>query len=104
MATPVYNAAWRNPGGYRQGGGRTWGVVTGSGSMLGGTTPQYHGAGQPASEDSGSFFDSTPVYRLPPSTGTTPHAVSAPSTTANDPTVQPSDPQPGQMAIVVRRS
>jgi hypothetical protein len=106
MATPVYNAAWRNPGGYpHRGGGRTWGIVTGNGSMLGGNTPQYLGAGQPPLEDSGSFFgDATPVYRSAPSTGTTPHTATAPSTTANDPTAQPSAPQPGQMAIVVRRS
>jgi hypothetical protein len=104
MATPVYNAAWRNRGGYGQRGGygargRTWGIVTGSGSMLGGNTPQYLGAAQPASEDSGSFFgDGTPVYRTAPSMSTTP------SMTASDATAQPPAPQPGQMAIVVPRS
>jgi len=104
MATPVYNAAWRNRGGQGHRGrhgarGRTWGIVTSGGSMLGGNTPQYLGAGQPTSEDSGSFFgDGTPVYRTAPSTVTTP------STTASDATAQPPAPQPGQMAIVVPRS
>lgn len=105
MATPVYNAAWRNPGGYRQGGGRSWGIVTGTGSMLGGNTPQYHGAGQPAAEDSGSLFGAgTPVYRPAPASTTAPHAVTVPSTAPSDATAQPSGPQPGPMAIVVRRS
>jgi hypothetical protein len=110
MATPVYNGPWSYSGGgysHRRGygSGRTWGIVTGGGSMLGGNTPQYLGAGQPTSEDSGSLFgDGTPVYRPAPSTGTTPQVATAPSTTSSDPTAQPSVPQPGQMAIVVRRS
>jgi len=104
MATPVYNAAWRNRGGHGHRGGhgargRTWRIATGSGSMLGGNTPQYLGAGQPTSEDSGSFFgDGTPVYRTAPSTVTTP------STTASTATMPPAAPQPGQTAIVVPRS
>jgi hypothetical protein len=107
MATPVYNAAWRNRGGYGQRGGygsrgRTWGIVTGNGSMLGGNTPQYLGAGQPTFEDSGSFFgDGTPVYRSAPSMATTTTAMTTPSTTASAATAQPPAPQPGQMAIVV---
>jgi hypothetical protein len=107
MATPAYNAAWRNQGGFRHRGGwgsrgRTWGIVTGHGSMLGGNTPQYLGAGQPTPEDTGSFFgaDGTPIYRSAPA----PLATTAPSTTPSDATAPPSDPQPGQMAIVVRRS
>lgn len=110
MATPAYNAAWRNRGGYghrgRFGGrGRTWGIVTGNGSMLGGNTPHYLGAGQPTSEDSGSFFgDGTPVYRTAPSMATTSTAQTTPSSTADAATVQPPVPQPGQMAIVVSRS
>jgi hypothetical protein len=110
MATPAYNAAWRNRGGYghrgRFGGrGRTWGIVTGNGSMLGGNTPHYLGAGQPTSEDSGSFFgDGTPVYRTAPSTATTPNAVTPPSSTASTATAQPPAPQPGQVAIIVPRS
>ena len=111
MATPAYNAAWRNRGGYGPRGGygsrgRTWGIVTGNGSMLGGNTPQYLGAGQPTSEGSGSFFgDGTPVYRTAPSTATTTTTTATtPSTTASDATAQPPAPQPGQMAIVVPRS
>lgn len=110
MATPAYNAAWRNRGGYGQRAGyggrrRTWGIVTGNGSMLGGNTPQYLGAGQPTSEDSGAFFgDGTPVYRTAPSSATTSMAMTAPSSTANATTAQPPVPQPGQMAIVVPRS
>ena len=96
MATPVYNAARRNFGyGSR---GRTWGIVIGNGSMLGGNTPQYLGAGQPVAEDSGSFFgNGTPVYRSAPSTGTTPSVASRVATVP-----QPA-PQPGQVAIVVPR-
>src|SRR5262245_39825494 len=110
MATPAYNAAWRNRGGYgrrgRFGGrGRTWRIVTGNGSMLGGNTPHYLGGGQPTSEDSGSFFgDGTPVYRTAPSTATTPNAVTAPSTTASTGTASQPAPQPGQVAIIVPRS
>jgi len=110
MATPVYNAAWRNRGGYGPRGGygsrgRTWGIVTGNGSMLGGNTPPYLGAGQPTSEDSGSFFgDGTPVYRTAPPSATTSTATTTPSSTANAATAQPPAPQPGQMAIIVPRS
>ena len=109
MATPAYNAAWRNRGGSgRRGGrgarGRTWGIATGNGSMLGGNTPKYLGAGQPTSEDSGSFFgDGTPVYRTAPS-GMTSTAMTTPSMTASTATASPPAPQPGQMAIVVPRS
>ena len=110
MATPAYNAAWRNRGGYghRGGGGgrgRTWGIVTGNGSMLGGNTPQYLGERQPPLEDSGSIFgDGTPVYRSAPSSVTPQTAMTTPSTTASEPTAPPSAPQPGQMAIIVPRS
>ena len=110
MATPAYNAAWRNRGGYGHRGGfggrgRTWGIVTGNGSMLGGNTPHYLGAGQPTSEDSGSFFgDGTPVYRTAPPSATTSTAMTTPSSTANAATAQPPVPQPGQVAIVVPRS
>ena len=97
MATPVYNAARRNRGyGSR---GRTWGIVTGNGSMLGGNTPQYLGAEQPASEESRSISgNGTPVYRSAPSTGTTP-SVTPSAATAPQPAQQP-----GQVAIVVPRS
>jgi hypothetical protein len=119
MATPVYNAAWRNSGGYSHPGGyegrgyggrgyghgRTWGIVTGNGSMLGGNTPPYLGGGQPPSEDSGTWFgDGTPVYRTVPPPTTTSTAMTTPSTTASDPTAPPPAPQPGQMAIIVPRS
>ena len=109
MATPVYNAAWRNRGGFGHRGGwggrgRTWGIVTGNGSMLGGNTPPYLGGGQPSSEDSGSLFgDGTPVYRSAPPSATTSTAMT-PGTTAGATTAQPPAPQPGQMAIVVPRS
>jgi hypothetical protein len=110
MATPAYNAAWRNRGGYGHRGGfgdrgRTWGIVTGNGSMLGGNTPPYLGGGQPTSEDSGSFFgDGTPVYRTAPSSATTTTAMTTPSSTANAATAKPPAPQPGQVAIIVPRS
>ena len=110
MATPAYNPAlrrggFRHPGGWG-GRGRTWGLVTGNGSMLGGNTPQYLGAGQPTPEDTGSFFggDETPIYRSAPAPTTTTLApMTAPSTTPSDATPPPPAPQPGQMAIVVRR-
>jgi hypothetical protein len=97
MATPVYNAAWRNRGGgYR---GRTWGIVIGNGSMLGGNTPQYLGTGQPAAEDAGWLSgNGTPIYRSAPSMVTTP-SVTPSAATAPQPA-----PQPGQVAIVVPRS
>ena len=97
MATPVYNAGWRNRGGgYR---GRRWGVVIGNGSMLGGNTPQYLGAGQPVAEDAGWFSgNGTPVYRSAPATGMTS------SVTPSAATAPPPAPQPGQVAIVVPRS
>ena len=96
MATPAYNAAWRNRGGYGHRGGfggrgRTWGIATGNGSMLGGNTPQYLGAGQPTSEDDGELIgDGTPVYRTPPSKA----AATPPSTTPSGPTA----PQPATVA------
>lgn len=110
MATPVYNAAWRSGGGYGQRGGwgsrgRTWGIVTGNGSMLGGNTPEYLGGGQPASEEAGFFGNGTPVYRSGPSTTITPNAAATtPGMTASEGTTQPPAPQPGQMAIIVPRT
>jgi len=110
MATPAYNAAWRNRGGYGQRGGfgdrgRTWGIVTGNGSMLGGNTPSYLGGGQPTSEDSRPFFgDGTPVYRTAPPSATTSTAMTTPSSTANAATANAPAPQPGQVAIIVPRS
>lgn len=97
MASPTYNAAnWRRRrtfGGHR----RQWGISFGSGSMLGGNTPQYLGSGQPEPEFRGSLIgDGTPVYLTPP---TTP-ATAEPSTTTSNATA----PQPATTAIVVPRS
>jgi hypothetical protein len=73
--------------------------------MLGGNTPHYLGAGQPAFEDSGSFLgDGTPVYRTAPPTVASSMPTRTPSTTASDTLTQPPAPQPGQMAIIVPRS
>lgn len=56
MASPVYNtAAFRRHhgfGGHRR---RRWGLAFGRGSMFGGNTPTYLGAGQPTSEDDGEL-------------------------------------------------
>ncbi len=105
MATPVYNpgGGYHGRGGYGHrggyGSGRRWGVLMGNGSMLGGNTPPYLGAGQPAAEGAGWFSgNSTPVYLAVPSTGTTP------SVTPSAVTAQLPAPQPGQVAIVVPRS
>jgi len=106
MASPVYNTA-----GFRRhrtfGGGhhRQWGIVIGSGSMLGGNIPPYLGAGQPVPESGGSLIgDGTPVYLTPPTTT----ATAAPSTTASSATApQPTTAtaaQPATVAVVVPRS
>ena len=114
MASPVYNtAAFRRHhgfGGHRR---RRWGLAFGRGSMFGGNTPTYLGAGQPTSEDDGELIgDGTPVYRTPPSKA----AAMPPSTTPSGPTVPQSAtvaaPQPATVtaapstttAIVVPRS
>ena len=108
MATPAYNAAWRSRAGYGQHTGygsrsRTWGIVAGNGSMLGGNTPQYLGGGQPAAEDSGSIFgNGTPDYRSAPTPATS-STVTPQSTAASD-APQPPGPQPGQVVVVVPRS
>jgi len=92
MASPVYNtAAFRRhhtSGGHRR---RRWGLAFGKGSMFGGNTPTYLGAGQPTSEDDGELIgDGTPVYRKPPPKA----AATPPSTTPSDPTA----PQPATVA------
>jgi hypothetical protein len=114
MASPVYNtAAFRRHhgfGGHRR---RRWGLGFGSGSMFGGNTPTYLGAGQPTFEDDGELIgDGTPVYRTPPSTT----AATTPSTTPSGPTAPQSPtamapqsatvaaPQSTTTAIVVPRS
>jgi hypothetical protein len=108
MTTPVYNGAGRSGLGGNSprggsGSGRTWGVITGIGSLFGGNTPQYQGAGQPAPEGSGGgwfFGDGTPVYRTASSMGTAP----TPGVTPSAATASQPVPQPGQVAIVVPRS
>jgi hypothetical protein len=120
MASPVYNTVAfrrrRTWGGGRHFGGRQrrwWGISLGSGSMFGGNTPHYLGAGQPTPDDGGeSIGDGTPVYLTPRSTT----AATTPSTTPSDPTVpqpatamasQPATvvaPQPATTAILVPRS
>ena len=114
MASPVYNtAAFRRhhtPGGHRR---RRWALAFGSGSMFGGNTPTYLGAGQPTSEDDGALIgDGTPVYRTPPSKP----AATTPSTTPSGPTAPPpptaaapppatvAAPPSATMAIVAPRS
>jgi len=97
MASPVYNtAAYRRR---HYGSGRWWDVVTGGGSMLGGNTPEYLGAGQPAIEDSGWLFgDGTPIYQSAPDSTTSPSVMPSAATAPL------SDPLSGQIAIVVPRS
>jgi hypothetical protein len=104
MATPVYNLAGSTPG--SGGTRRTGGLFGGSGSMFGGITPSYLGAGQPALEGPGSwlrswFSDGTPVYRAVPSKAVT--SSETPSETPCATTTQLPMPQPGQVAIVVPR-
>ena len=105
MASPTYNTAGyrgrRTFGGHH----RQWGISFGSGSMLGGNTPQYLGSGQPELESSGSLFgDGTPVYLTPP----TKTATATPSTaTSNATAPQPATAaaaQPATVAVVVPSS
>lgn len=102
--TPVYNLAGGNPG--PGGPRRKGGIFGGSGSMLGGNTPSYLGAGQPVLSGAGSwlgswFSDGTPVYRTAPSKAMT--SSETPSETSCAITTQLPMPQPGQVAIVVPR-
>jgi hypothetical protein len=114
MASPVYSTvAFRRR---RTWGGRNrrrWGMLLGSGSMFGGNTPHYLGAGQPAPGDGGELIgDGTPAYLTPRSMS----AATTPSTTPSDPTApQPATAmvpqpatvaalQPATTAIVVPRS
>ena len=107
MASPTYNTAnWRRRdfgGHYRQ-----WGIVFGSGAMLGGNTPPYLGSGQPEHESAGSLFgDGTPVY-LAPLAPPPKMATTAPSTTTSNATTLPPATvvatQPATAAVVVPRS
>jgi hypothetical protein len=99
MASPVYNTAGFRGGSLRR---RKWGIAIGGGSILGGETPRYLGAGQPVIEASGSWFgDGTPVYRTAPDKIATSNAApTPPSTTASDTTMQPPAPPTGQMTLV----
>ena len=117
MSSPVYNtAAFRRhhaPGGH---GRRRWSLAFGKGSMFGGNTPTYLGAGQPTSEDDGELIgEGTPVYRTPPAKtaattpsttpGTTPSGPTAPPppTTAAPPPATVAAPPSATTAIVVPR-
>ena len=88
MATPLYNASWA---GGRRHHPRHWGVVGGTGSWFGGSTPSYLGTGQPAPDIDGSIGSGTPDYLdAPPPTNVTQDAATA--------------PQPKTVAIVVPRT
>ena len=103
MASPTYNTAnWRRHRtfGHR----RQWGIVFGSGAMLGGNTPHYQGSGQPERGSGGSLLrDGTPVYL----TSSTTMATITPSTTTSDTTapqpVTAAATQPATVAVVVPR-
>jgi len=114
MSSPVYNTAvFRRDapvGGSRR---RWWSVVLGKGSIRGGNTPPYLGAGQPVAEDDGELIcDGTPAYLTPPSKA----AAMRPSTTPSETTIpqpvtvvapQPATavmPQPATTAVVAPRS
>src|SRR3954468_10301694 len=92
MSSPVYNTAvFRRHGPFGGKQRRRWRVLLGKGSIRGGNTPPYLGAGQTAPEDDGKLTnDRTPAYLTPPSKA----AAMAPSTTANDTTI----PQPAMVA------
>jgi len=88
MATPLYNISWA---GGRERHPRRWGVVGGTGSWFGGSTPSYLGTGQPAPDSDGSIGSGTPDYLdAPPTTNVTQDAATA--------------PQPKTVAIVVPRT
>ncbi len=113
MSSPVYNTAvFRRGtfGGYRR---RRWSVLLGKGSIRGGNTPLYLGAGRPVAEDEGALInDGTPAYLTPPSRA----AAMLPSTTTSETmTPQPVTvvapqpatavmPQPATTAVMVPRS
>jgi hypothetical protein len=87
--------------------------MLGKGSIRGGNTPPYLGAGQPAPEDDGKLInDRTPAYLTAPSKA----VAMIPSTTPSDTTIPQPDmvaapqpataatPQPGTTAVVAPRS
>jgi len=88
MATPLYNTSWADGRGRHP---RRWGVVGGTGSWFGGSTPSYLGTGQPEADSNGSIRSGTPAYlAAPPPTNVTQDAATA--------------PQPKAVAIVVPRT
>ena len=88
MATPLYNTSWAGGRGRHP---RRWGVIGGTGSWFGGSTPSYHGSGQPEPDSDGSLESGTPAYlAAPPPTNVTQDAATA--------------PQPKTVAIVVPRT
>ena len=103
MASPTYNTAnWRRHRtfGHR----RQWGIVFGSGAMLGGSTPHYLGSEQPEPGSGGSLFgDRTPVYLTAPTTTetTTPSTTTSNTTTPQSTTAAAT--QPATVAVVVPR-
>jgi len=87
--------------------------MLGKGSVLGGNTPPYLGAGQPVAEDDGALInDGTPAYLTPPSKAaamipsTTPSGtmIPQPRTVVAPQPATAATPQPGTTAIVVPRS
>jgi hypothetical protein len=114
MSSPVYNTAvFRRHGPFGTKHRRRWRVMLGKGSIRGGNTPPYLGAGQPTSEDDGELInDGTPAYLTPPSKA----AAITPSTTPSGPMIPQSttvaavqsattvSPQPATTAVVVPRS
>lgn len=113
MSSPVYNTAvFRRGtfGGLRR---RRWRIVLDRGSIRGGNTPTYLGAGQPVAEDDGALInEGTPAYLTPRSKA----AVMLPSTTPSETMIpqpvtvvapQPATavmPQPATTAVVDPRS
>jgi len=104
MAGPMYNTAWGTRHRRRSGvgpSGQRSGVIARVGSWFGNGTPQYSGAGQPASGTGGSFLGcgGTPSYSAAPAEPTEDTA-GASSTQAST----QSDPQGDPVVIVVPHS
>jgi hypothetical protein len=88
MATPLSNTSCT---GGRERHPRRWGVIGGTRSWLGGSTPPYLGAGQPEADSDSSLGSGTPAYlAAPPPTNVTQDVATA--------------PQPKSVAIVVPRT
>jgi hypothetical protein len=114
MSSPVYNTAvFRRHGHFGGRRRRSWHVMLGKGSIRGGNTPPYLGAGQPTSEDDGALINNgTPAYLTPPSKAaamlpsTTPSGtmISQPVTVAAPQPTTAVMPQSATTAVVVPRS